>query len=312
MTGTQSPATSLPSSDNGAGAEQASEVMPGAMPRVLRTLLALLANVTIITALLVYFGWRRSETQARRLGIDESILGMSTRDYLLRSVGPVLALLVGVAVAGLVGAAVDRRVAPWVRRSGSVERPSAVAFVLGVLSAGWLILPAMAFLAGLVWRTPAFVLFPASIGVGIVTMLYAAHLRRPESVDSDEQRRSALRLASGGLLIGVCLFWTASNYAQVLGAGLADDLVAQVSSLPAVAVYSEQRLHLEGPGVTEADLGGGTGDVRFRYAGLRFLEHTGGRYFLLSDRWTPASGAVVVLPDDDRTVRLDFVGHPAG
>jgi hypothetical protein len=77
-------------------------------------------------------------------------------------------------------------------------------------------------------------------------------------------------------------------------------------------VYSEQRLHLEGPGVTEADLGGGTGDVRFRYAGLRFLEHTGGRYFLLSDRWTPASGAVVVLPDDDRTVRLDFVGHPAG
>ena len=39
---------------------------------------------------------RRSETQSQRLGIDQSILGLSTRDYLLRSIGPVLVLLIGV------------------------------------------------------------------------------------------------------------------------------------------------------------------------------------------------------------------------
>lgn len=39
--------------------------------------------MTVLTALPVYFGWQRSEVQARQLGIDESILGMSTRDYVV-------------------------------------------------------------------------------------------------------------------------------------------------------------------------------------------------------------------------------------
>jgi hypothetical protein len=77
----------------------------------LRPLVGILANVTVLTALLIYFGWRRSETQAQRLGIDESVPAMSTREYLLRSVGPVLVMLVGVGVAGLVWVAVDQRVA---------------------------------------------------------------------------------------------------------------------------------------------------------------------------------------------------------
>ena len=46
---------------------------------------AVLANVAVLTALLVYFGWTRSEVYNRRIGIDESILGMLTREYLLRS-----------------------------------------------------------------------------------------------------------------------------------------------------------------------------------------------------------------------------------
>jgi hypothetical protein len=72
-------------------------------------LLGLLANATVLTALLVYFGWRRAETQANRMGFAESLLGMSTQDYLLRSIGPLLPLLLTVAVAGLVCLWVDRR-----------------------------------------------------------------------------------------------------------------------------------------------------------------------------------------------------------
>lgn len=41
--------------------------------------------------------------------------------------------------------------------------------------------------------------------------------------------------------------------------------------------------------------------------GLRLLEHTGDKLFLVSDGWTPEYGVVFVLRDDDRTVRLDFV-----
>ncbi len=59
------------------------------------------ANVTVLTALLVYFGWKRADTQATVLGVDESVFGLSTQDYLLRSVDA-LFLPIGIfAAAGL-------------------------------------------------------------------------------------------------------------------------------------------------------------------------------------------------------------------
>jgi len=45
---------------------------------------------------------------------------------------------------------------------------------------------------------------------------------------------------------------------------------------------------------------------KYRYVGLRLLEHTGGHHFLVSDEWSPQYGVVVMLADDD-PVRLEFV-----
>src|SRR4051794_8995316 len=42
--------------------------------------------VTIVTALLVYFGWARSQRQAQAMGLDVSQFGYSTQDYVLRSI----------------------------------------------------------------------------------------------------------------------------------------------------------------------------------------------------------------------------------
>jgi hypothetical protein len=285
------------------------EPVSGGVTHVARPFLALLANVAVVTGLLVYFGWRRSATQSQRLGIDESILGMSTRDYVLRSVGPVLRLLVGVAIVGLVGASLDRPIRAWVGRSETGERPPRATVVLGMLSLAWLILPVLVLAGRRVAPDAAFVLFPASIGLGVVLLLYAAHLRNGERADEAEGRRMTVRLSAGALLVGLCLFWTASNYAVVLGADLADALAGHVSALPAVAVLSEQRLHLEAVGAAETDLDPTTSEgLRYRYTGLRLLEHTGGRYFLIGDQWAPGSGAVTALRDDDTDMRLDF-GH---
>lgn len=266
--------------------------------QAVRPVVVLLANATVLTALLVYFGWRRSETHAAHLGINESILGMSTRDYALRSVGPVLTILVAVSVLGLVGAGVDRRIGPGARAALADGRDRRARRVLQALGMAWLVLPVAVWLAGTVWPATAFVLFPASIGVGVALLLYAHHLRR---------RRSVVTNVLGALLVAVCLFWTASNYAEVLGSELARQFVDGVGVLPRVSALSERPLHLEGPGVAEAELPGVEGDLRYRTTGLRFLEHTGGRYFLVSDGWTPTYGVVFVIPDDDRSVRLDFV-----
>jgi hypothetical protein len=270
---------------------------------LLRPVVAVVANVTVLTALLVYFGWRRSETQSRQLGIDESIFGSGTRDYLLRSVGPVLVLLVGTALAAFAWVALDRRLAPLVE---SRRSPTLAGLLLRGLAWAWLLLPAATWLASRQWPATAFVLFPASIGAGVLLLQYAHHLRGlGQPVDGAAARRATVAHAATVLLVGVCLFWTVSNYAEVEGDRLAARLAP--GDLPGVVLSSEHRLHLEGPGVTEESLPGDDTELRYRYTGLRLLEHTGGRYFLVSDGWTPSYGVVFMIRDGDEAVRLDFV-----
>jgi hypothetical protein len=283
-----------------------------ALKEALKPVVALLANVTVVTALLVYFGWRRAETHADRLGIDESVLGMTTREYVLRSVGPVLVLLVGVAVCGLAWMALERRLSPRLRHDPEAPVPTPIRLAMIALSLAWLILPGLVYLLGFVWPPTAFVLFPASIGAGTLLAVYAGRIRQDRRASEDDhsedgQRRFALAFA--GLLVLVCLFWTASNYAELLGDRLADDFVDEVDSLAGVVVLSEQPLFLDGPGVDVNPLPGpgADGALQYRYEGLRLLEHTGGRYFLVSDGWTPTYGVVFVLDGDDDTIRLDFV-----
>jgi hypothetical protein len=73
-----------------------------------------------------------------------------------------------------------------------------------------------------------------------------------------------------------------------------------------VVVYSPERLHINAPGAMEEPLPTNQSLYRYRYVGLRLLEHTGGRYFLISEAWTPRYGVVVMLADDD-PIRLEFV-----
>jgi hypothetical protein len=291
----------------------------------LKPVVALLANVTVLTALLVYFGWRRAETHADRLGIDESILGMTTREYVLRAVGPVLVLLIGIAVCGLAWVALERRLTPRLippddsAAAGDGAVPVTIRLAEAALTLAWIVLPMLVYLLGFVFPAAAFVLFPASIGAGALLWVYAGRVRRErhvshddtneEDADHSDNRRSLLALGFVGLLVLVCLFWTASNYAEVLGDRLADDFVAEVDRLPGVVVSSERALFLEGPEVDEQRLPGAHADgaLRYRYEGLRLLEHTGGKFFLVSDGWTTEYGVVFVMRDDDRSVRLDFV-----
>ncbi|WP_153392637.1 hypothetical protein [Ornithinicoccus halotolerans] len=281
---------------------------------VLRPAISLLANVAVVTALLVYFGWRRSSVHAQQLGLSETVFGITTQDYLLRSVRPVLVLLIGVAVAGVLWVLLDR----WLvrrlpqrsgrRHGGDPARPL-TAWVLRLLTWAWLVLPTAVFLLGFVWRAVAYVLFPAAIGVGVLLLLYAAHLRGVDAAgDAHAPRRVQVLRASGALIAGVCMFWTAANYAYLEGVQLARAVDEDVSDLPGVVLHSDRPLHLEGPGVTEQRVGDEAGEEpAYRYGGLRLLDHSGGRYFLVSDGWSREHGVVLVLPTEDPGVQVQFV-----
>ncbi|GAB3676537.1 hypothetical protein GCM10027589_46680 [Actinocorallia lasiicapitis] len=266
---------------------------------LLRWLAAVVANATVVTALLVYFGWQRSEVMARRIGIDESILGMSTRDYVLRSVGQVLALLLTISLAGLLWLALDRRL------GRAVATPTrTVRIVLALLSLAWLILPAAAWAAGFVpaVRAQAYVALPFALGAGVLLAFYAGRLRGAGPQPHDAALRGCV-----AVLVGVALFAGTSRYATVLGVELADAINPR--ALTKVTVYSPVRLHLGAPGVVESALPKPAPKQEkpylYRYSGLRLLDHVGGRYFLISDVWTRRDGTVMVVPDDS-PARLEF------
>lgn len=270
-----------------------------------RQLAAVLANATVITALLVYFGWQRSEVQAQRLGIDESILGMSTRDYVLRSVESVLWVLLIIGVVGLLWLRLDHWLVRRLRARALAD--PVIRYSLRLLPFAWLVLPAIVRALWGIWQPTAYVVWPFSIGTGVLLVLYGAHLRGMlPGADALAPGRQPLLRGFTAIIVGVTLFWGVSRYATVLGDSLADDFTHHVAGLTQVAAYSSQRLHLTAPGVRETELTGDKSAYRYRYTGLRLLEHTGGHYFLISDGWSQRYGVVIVLADSD-PVRLEFV-----
>ncbi|MCW2700227.1 MAG: hypothetical protein JWQ45_1762 [Blastococcus sp.] len=272
---------------------------------LLRQLASALANVAVLTALLVYFGWVRISVQSRLLGLDESLFRVSTREYLLRSVRPVLILLICIAVAGLLWVALDRWLSGRLAAHGPAD--AAVRWAFGLLVSAVAVLPFGVWLAGYAWPTTAYVAFPLSAAAGLLLALYGLQLRLglPGRAALSVSRDTVVR-ACAAVLTGICLFVAAANYATVEGSRLARAFVAGLPNQPRVVVYSAQHLHLDAPGVTEEGLAPEQSAYLFRYVGLRLLEHTESTYFLVSDGWKPDYGVVVVLPDD-APVRLEFV-----
>jgi drug/metabolite transporter (DMT)-like permease len=273
------------------------------LPRPGRLLTALLANVTVVTALLVYFGWARAEAHAAALGIDESLLGMTVQDYVLRSVGPVLVMLVAACVLGLAWVAVEPRLERLLR-PGPDRRARAGSVALLLLSLSWLILPITVRLLGEVVPVWSTILFPASIGVGVLLWSYSHRIRAP-----GKPSHRVLTDVCVGVLVLVCVFWTASNYATDQGRRLAAAFPGTLQRMPSVTVYSSQPLHLDGPGVHEQRLGTEQAGLTYKYTGLRFVEHTGGNYFLVSDGWSPEYGVFFVLPDNSESTRFEFTNR---
>lgn len=266
---------------------------------------AVLGNVGVLTALLVYFGWVRSEVQAKTLGIDESILGMSTQEYLLRSVRPVLVLLIVVATAGLLWVLFDHWLTNRLRRRGSDDR--LYLWIVRLMPAAIIVLPVAGWFAQYPWPALAYIAFPLMCAAGLLLALYALRLRAalPGGLPLGARHGNVLR-ACVAALVGVALFTTASNYATVEGTELARSFDRQLPALPRVVVHSLSPLNIDAPGVQATQLGEAVG-FAYQYSGLRLLERAGGRYFFVSDEWTPEYGVVVVLKDDEPGIRYDFV-----
>jgi hypothetical protein len=275
----------------------------GRLRSLLETVGRVVAPTTLITVLLFYFGWAQTNAVFLRFGIDQSALGLTVQDYLLRSVNSTvrpLAVLMLVAVAGL-------SVHLWL-----ASRPAAHRWWVAAAAAGGLLLLAgLSGLWGMVRYRTDFPVIPLSLGAGLGLLAYGGHLRaqdprrQPPAV-APPKALLAARRSVVAVFMTVMLFWTVAVYAEARGARQAGLIAATLYRRPDVTVYSAQRLHLGGPAVREVELAGPEGAYRFRTSGLKLVIRSGGKWFLLPAGWTPdRPGAAILLPDrDDLRVEL--------
>ena len=281
---------------------------------------SVVAPLSLITALLFYFGYASSRAQYEYFGIDVDTIGLSTQDYVMRSPQPLLTpllalLLLAVAVAALnelirrrVGAAVadgedpDPRTAVAARRRLRRDRRLARA----VVAAGYVVLVtgvALLLAYGVLLDWPYYPLVtPLTSAFGAALCLYGRRIARLLDPTAPGRRPAALSLA---LVLGVSIFWTTATFAQWSGRGSALEIARHLDRLPSVVVDTTEELHLISPDIDVKALPPSNGQTfTYRYRNLRLLIQGRDRLFLVPGTWS-ARNATLVLPMDG-SVRLQF------
>jgi hypothetical protein len=268
-------------------------VEPGPNSAV-RTLALIGSPVALVTALLLYFGWARSQAQAEAFGADASVFDMSAQDLILRSVSILFFPIIILLLCGLGLVWIEPRLRSRESEVGAVLRFAWVVLLIGLL---------------LLWIAKPIgdILLPLFVMVAIGGTAYGNLLRRYASGDRRPPRLANVVLV--GSLLVACLFWQTERLARIGGEALAADLQANISKLPAVTVYSAGQLQIQGPGVEERRVAPDESLFTHQYAGLYLLQRSGGKYFIVTDGWTEGDGRLLVLTDS-ATFRIEFGESP--
>jgi hypothetical protein len=281
----------------------------------LQTTGLVVAPVTLLTALLYYFGWGSSKAAWMYFGVDQSVIGFSTQDYILRAVRPLfwpLSVLVVVALGALeTDAEIDRQLQARLHWKAVRRLPA----VLG--SVGLVILAiACARRVGFHAFGNEPILTPVLFGLGAGTLSYAAQFRTrvlvaegratpPEARSPRSRSLASLKFSLAWALLILSGFWALSAWASEQGGRTAVLLARNLGMQPGVVIHSKQALAIDGPGV-QVDISKGADDAyHYTYSGLRLLVRSGGRFFLVPDGWAPHTALAFVVPESDG-IRVDF------
>jgi hypothetical protein len=263
------------------------------MPQWARLLTAVGSPIAVVTALLFYFGWVRTRFQARTLGYDPAILQLSVQDYLLKSINVLFLPFVGIVLCLLLLHHQHRRLVSAARRNQRVRKTA--------IRAGWLMIWSwplwlVTALVMLVLPATRTIAIPLSLTIAVLLALYGNSLTRLGAGTRWPQATSVIVY----VLLAVAIFWDTERIARATGEAFARDILAYPSQLVAVTVYSERRLEITAPGVTESELGQDSA-YRFRYTGLRLLEGARDRNVLMS-----AHGTTIIVLREEHGVRFEF------
>ena len=276
----------------------------------------IVAPVTVLSALLFYFGYVSSRSQYEYFGIEVDTIGLSTRDYVMRSPQPLLVpllvltlvaaggLMLHIAVRARITADPDTPQAKRLMRAvGRTRLAGAVLLAVGVLALlGYAVIGDLPYYG---------LLTPLLIGLGAAILGYTlglARLIRPPAGAVMPHRLVAVLLA---VVTTTCAFWATATMAQYSGRGVAKYDARHPDRFPVVILDTKERLYLRSPGVEESALPAAAGQTfHYRYRRLRLLVVGQSRMFLVPETWNASNTTVVVPLDGSVRVQFQFQNDP--
>jgi len=302
----------------------AAEPASGLPPQLIKILGAIVAPTTLLTALLYYFGWSHAYWFCDYFGVNSTVLGFTSTDYVMRSVDALFVPLTVAASAALLAVwghtALRARLA-----AGSRPRALRVLVPTAMVLGGLLVLGGFVSVFTTTVLSEHLVAAPLSLGFGVLLLVYALHLQRlvtsrPQAAGSGSGSADCSAGGSGRggrgwaaaaewavvfVLVGLSLFWAATDYSAAVGRSRAGDFVAGLARYPSVVIYSARSLSLRAPGVTQVRCQDPEAAYRYRYDGLKLVLQSGDEYLFLPAKWTAASGVAILIPKSD-SLRLEF------
>jgi hypothetical protein len=283
------------------------------LPRALKAVGSIVGPASLITALMFYFGVQHANFYFNYFGVNYTVMGLTTQDFLLRSADGLFLPMLIVATAVLL--------VLWAYRLGSVTMSeeqvrvvrSTVAVVALVCGLGCAVLVVVATVDP--DRFQRFYGLPGVLMAGAALLLaLASHLQRRLARGQSGSSPTWLGVTEWGALfivVGVGLFWSVTDYSAVVGTTRGARTAEQLSTSPDAILYSQDRLSL--PGLSARELicpqpEGTESAYLYRYENLKLVFASATQYLFLPAGWPDEGGIALVVPRSD-SLRLEFIPH---
>ena len=306
-------ADGLPAATVGAGPGSGNPADPAAAGlRRLRLAVTVLGPITIVTALLYYYGYVTTYAEYAYFGVNVELLSYSSADYVLRSPASVFVpLLVLMVLAGL-GYWAHVSLTGWDLQTKHPRRARIVFWVAIVGGAALLFRAALGIVDGNISARELIGTTPTSLGLGTLLALYSFRFR-PARQPASRPGHTPIAISTVAWVIGWCfviasLFWLVNSFASAYGRGIGQDIQKGLIDQPEVILHTHSRLVVEAEGLAPSGVlcesSIDSKDYPYRYINLRLLATSGDSYFLVPVTWTEDRGIVLIVKKSDVSLQL--------
>ncbi|MEV4539800.1 hypothetical protein AB0J82_39110 [Asanoa sp. NPDC049518] len=278
--------------------------------RTLEILTSVAAQGAALGAVLYFYGFARTQSLYRYLGVDMTLLSMSPPDLMLRSLNalviPAVLLAIATIAGRLVMAASSVATGKFRHTADAALAVCGVAGLTLALAGRWLSSPETRLI-------PVWTVVGITMVLGTITgWLFRVAEKGSQDIQLDDRASRAqslhdrLRSTARTTLVATAVFvlLTVGAFAELNGQQDADALQRGLKDAPKITLYADKDLAIpvKPGGSASADRYG------FAYENLRLIIRANGRYFLVTPAWT--RGQPVFVVNDDEHVRLDINASP--